>query len=58
MKNTYSIIAITPQRYEDTIYAGAEAFIKGKTSDKAKDLISKFGVEQYGEPLFFILATK
>lgn len=28
------------------------------TSDKAKDLISKFGVEQYGEPLFFILATK
>ena len=58
MKNTYSMIAITPQRYADTNYAGAEAFIKWMTSDKAKDLISKFGVEQYGEPLFFILATK
>lgn len=58
MKNTYSMIAITPQRYADTNYAGAEAFIKWMTSDKAKDLISKFGVEQYGEPLFFILAAK
>ena len=58
MKNTYAMIAITPQRFADTNYAGAQAFIEWMTSEKAADLIAKFGLEEYGEQLFFILATQ
>jgi len=53
MKNTYSLIAISPQRWEDTNYAGAQAFIEWMTSEKALDLIDEFGVAEYGEGLFF-----
>ena len=53
MKNTYSLIAITPERWEDTNYAGALAFIEWMTSPKALDLIDAYGVAEYGEPLFF-----
>ncbi len=56
MKNTYSMIAITPERYADTNYAGAQAFIEWMTSDKASELIASYGVEEYGEQLFFNLA--
>lgn len=55
MKNTYSMIAVTPARYPDTNSDGALAFINWMTSAKASDLISKYGVDQYGEQLFFIL---
>ena len=55
MKNTYSLIAVTPSRWPDTNYDGALAFIQWITSDRAKDLISKYGVAEYGEQLFFIL---
>ncbi|MFZ3070938.1 MAG: substrate-binding domain-containing protein [Anaerolineaceae bacterium] len=58
MKNTYSLIAISPERWEDTNYEGAQAFITWMTSDKAQDLISKFGVEEYGEQLFFVLEVE
>jgi len=55
MMNTYSMIAITPERFADTNYAGAEAFIEWMTSDEASDLIANYGAEEYGEPLFFVL---
>ena len=55
MKNTYSLIAITPARFPDTNYDGAQAFINWMTSSRASDLISKYGVDKYGEQLFFIL---
>jgi tungstate transport system substrate-binding protein len=55
MKNTYSLIAITTARFPDTNYDGAMAFINWMTSAKGSDLISKFGVDKYGEQLFFIL---
>ncbi|NMC45234.1 MAG: solute-binding protein [Chloroflexi bacterium] len=55
MKNTYSMIAVTPERWPDTNYAGAMAFIDWMTSEKALDLIAQYGVAEYGEPLFFVL---
>ncbi len=55
MKNTYSMIAISTKRFADVNAEGAQAFIEWIRTDEAKDLISKFGVEQYGEPLFFNL---
>jgi tungstate transport system substrate-binding protein len=53
LKNTYSMIAITPQRWVDTNYPGALAFVEWMTTEKALDLIDAFGVEEFGEPLFF-----
>ena len=55
MKNTYSMIAISPEAWPDTNSAGAEAFINWMTSDEAKALIADYGVEEYGEPLFYLL---
>jgi len=55
MKNTYAMIAITSARWEDTNYEGALAFIKWMTSNKASKMIAEFGVDKYGEQLFFNL---
>lgn len=54
MQNTYSLIAISELRFDDTNIAGAEAFIEWMTSEKALKLISEFGEEEYGEQLFYI----
>ena len=55
MLNTYSMIAITPERWDDTNYEGALAFIAWMTSDEAAAMIADYGIEEYGEPLFFVL---
>jgi len=55
MKNTYSMIAVTPERWPATNYEGAKAFIAWMTSAEALDLIDAYGVEEYGEQLFFTI---
>ena len=54
MKNTYSMIAVTPSRWPNTNYDGASTFIKWMKSDRALDLIDEYGADEYGE-LFFTL---
>lgn len=54
LKNTYSMIAINPEKWEDTNVEGANAFIEWMSSDKAKKLITSYGVEEYGQQLFYI----
>jgi tungstate transport system substrate-binding protein len=53
MKNTYSVIAISPKRFADTNTAGAQAFIDWLKTETARKMIAEFGVAEYGEPLFF-----
>ena len=53
MMNTYSLIAISELRWEDTNKAGADAFIDWMTSEKARKMIGEFGVAEYGQPLFY-----
>ena len=55
MKNTYTMIAINPEAWPDTNIDGANAFIAWMTSPEAYDLIAAYGVEEYGEPLFYLL---
>lgn len=55
MKNTYSMLAISPDKWPDTNIEGANAFIEWMQSDKAKELIDAYGVEEYGEQLFFTM---
>ena len=53
MKNTYSMIAISPKRFADTNADGAKAFMDWIKTDKAKKMIEEFGVGDYGQALFF-----
>lgn len=55
MKNTYSMIAISPDKWPDTNIDGANAFIEWMQSDKATQMINDYGVEEYGQQLFFTL---
>lgn len=52
MKNTYSMLAISPEKWPDTNIDGANAFIQWMCSDKATALIDAYGVSEYGEQLF------
>jgi tungstate transport system substrate-binding protein len=55
MKNTYSMIAISTKRFPETNIKGAEAFLEWVKTEKARDLIAKFGLDNYGQALFFNL---
>ena len=55
MKNTYSMIAISPDKWPDTNIDGANAFITWMTGAEASELIANYGVAEYGEPLFYLL---
>ncbi len=55
MKNTYSVIAVNPEKNPDTNIEGANAFINWITSKKALALIAEYGKADYGEPLFYVL---
>lgn len=55
MKNTYSLIACNPDALEGINTEGANALIDWMLSDEASELIAKYGVEEYGQSLFFLL---
>ncbi|MBQ9001917.1 MAG: substrate-binding domain-containing protein [Eggerthellaceae bacterium] len=57
MKNTYSMIAISPSKWPDTNIDGANAFIDWMTGKEAAELIANYGVSDYGEPLFYLLES-
>ena len=52
MKNTYSLIAVNPDKHAAVNKAGAQAFIDFMLSGEAKSFISSFGKDKYGEALF------
>lgn len=51
--NQYGVIAVNPEKYADTNIEGANAFIEWICSDEIQAVIAEFGVEEYGQPLFF-----
>ncbi len=55
MKNTYSIIECNPDKLEGINTDGAKALIEWITGDEASALIAKYGEEQYGAPLFYLI---
>lgn len=52
LKNTYSLIAVNPQKSPGVNAEGAQAWIDFMLGDKAREIISAFGVQKYGEALF------
>ncbi len=55
MKNTYSLIECNPEKLDGINTEGAKALINWLTGDEASALIEKYGVEEYGEQLFYLL---
>lgn len=56
--NLIAVIPVNPQKIANVNAAGAKAFIEWLESDEAQGIIKVFGVDKYGEPLFFPNAKK
>ena len=53
MLNFINIIPCNPEKMPKVDAEGAEDFINWLVSDEAQKIIAEFGVDKYGEPLFF-----
>jgi len=51
--NPYGVIAVNPEKHKNVNYEGATKFIEFLTSDGGQRLIAEYGVERFGQPLFF-----
>lgn len=51
--NIYHVITVNPDRWPKTNYDGALAFLRFMADPTTQELIGQFGVDQFGEPLFF-----
>ena len=56
--NVYHVITVNPEKWPDANYDGAIAFAKFMTSPEIQNMIKDFGVEKFGQPLFFPDADK
>jgi len=56
--NVYHVITVSQAKWPKVNYEGAVAFQKFMTDPATQDVISKFGVDKYGQALFFPDATK
>ncbi len=53
--NPYGVIPVNPEKHKDINinYEGAVAFAEFITGEKGQSIIREFGVEEYGQPLFY-----
>ena len=56
--NVYHIITVNPDKRPESNYAASLAFAKFMTSPDTQDVIKNFGVDKFGQPLFFPDADK
>ncbi len=56
--NVYHVITVNPEKWPKVNLEGAKAFADFITSPAGQGIIAEFGVEQYGQPLFFADADK
>jgi len=56
--NVYHVITVNPDKWPKSNYDGAMAFAKFMTVPATQDVIGKFGVDKFGQPLFFPDADK
>lgn len=51
--NNYHVMNVNPEKWPDVNYEGAAAFNDFCVSPEAQEFLNEFGVEEYGEPLFY-----
>ncbi len=56
--NIYHVITVSPDKWPKVNYTGARAFAEWIVSPEVQKFISTFGVDKYGQPLFFPDAGK
>ena len=56
--NVYHVITVNPEKWPQVNAEGARAFADFITSAQGQQIIREFGVEQYGQPLFYPDADK
>lgn len=56
--NVYHVITVNPQKWPNVNLEGAKAFADFITSAEGQKIIAGFGVDKYGQPLFFPDADK
>mgnify|MGYP000341896858 CR=1 FL=1 len=56
--NPYHVITVNPDKWPKVNYDGALAFYNFMIAAETQKVISEFGVEEYGQPLFFPDAVK
>lgn len=56
--NVYHVITVHPEKWPLVNNPGAVAFAEFMVSDETQAIIAEFGVEKYGQPLFFPDADK
>jgi len=56
--NIYHVITVSPRKFPRVNAAGADAFADYLISPETQRLIASFGVDKYGEALFFPDAGK
>jgi tungstate transport system substrate-binding protein len=56
--NVYHVITVNQTKWADVNYEGALAFAKFMTDAATQEAIGKFGVEKFGQPLFYPDADK
>jgi len=56
--NVYHVITVNPEKYPKLNYQGALAFAKFMTSASTQSVIASFGVDKFGQPLFYPDADK
>ncbi len=56
--NVYHVMTVNPDKWPKVNYDGAIAFAKFMTDPVTQKVISDFGIDKYGQPLFFADAAK
>ena len=56
--NVYHVMVVNPKKFPKVNHAGAVAFADFITAPATQDVIGKFGVAKFGQPLFFPDAGK
>jgi tungstate transport system substrate-binding protein len=56
--NVYHVITVNPDKWPKTNYEGAVAFSDFMTSPDTQKVIGEFGVDKFGQSLFFPDADK
>jgi len=56
--NVYHVITVNNEKWPKVNYDGAVAFMKFMTEASTQEAIGKFGLEKFGQPLFFPDADK
>ena len=58
LRNIYHIMRVNPEKWPQVNAEGGKALVAFFVAPETQDLIAEYGVDKYGQPLFFPAADK